>query len=173
MEFEKFIGGKFKMSTLPYMLSKRLHDVKLLVALGKSFSFLVLMVCNLRQDTFIDYLISECGLGQITASLMIFFLFQCCAALGRTLLLIILLPLLYCGRANHFTFFMLCNRLKALVHLAGLQCVFTERTALRECAYKKCSMANNSIVSICVGPAYPLLGADYAPCFQLRVTCMC
>jgi hypothetical protein len=67
--------------------------------LGTSFLFLVLMVCNLRQDTFIDYLISECGLGQITASLMIFF----CAALGRTLLLIILLPLL------DFTFFMLCS----------------------------------------------------------------
>jgi hypothetical protein len=32
MEFEKFIGGKFKTSTLPYMLSKRFHDVKLLVA---------------------------------------------------------------------------------------------------------------------------------------------
>jgi hypothetical protein len=44
MEFEKFIGGKFKTSTLPYMLSKRFHDVKLLVAgvrfstLGKSLS---------------------------------------------------------------------------------------------------------------------------------------
>jgi hypothetical protein len=37
------------------------------------------------------------------------FSFQCCAALGRTLLLIILLPLLDCGRANHFTFFMLCS----------------------------------------------------------------
>jgi hypothetical protein len=24
------------------------------------------MVCNLGQDTFIDYLISECGLGQVT-----------------------------------------------------------------------------------------------------------
>jgi hypothetical protein len=65
---------------------------------------LVLMLCNLRQDTFIDYPISECGLGQITVSLMTIFLFQCCAALGRTLLLIILLPLLDCGRANHFTF---------------------------------------------------------------------
>jgi hypothetical protein len=32
MEFEKFIGGKFKTFTLPYMLSKRFHDVKLLVA---------------------------------------------------------------------------------------------------------------------------------------------
>jgi hypothetical protein len=44
--------------------------------LGKSFSLFVLMVCNLRQDTFIDYLTSECGLGQITASLMIFFCFS-------------------------------------------------------------------------------------------------
>jgi hypothetical protein len=37
---------------------------------------LVLMLCNLRQDTFIDYLISECGLGQITASLRTFFCFN-------------------------------------------------------------------------------------------------
>jgi hypothetical protein len=83
------------------MLSKRFHNVRLLVA-GVDL-VLVLVVCNLRQDTFIDYLNSECGLGQITASLMIFV----CAALGRTLLLIILLPLLDCGRANHFTF--LCS----------------------------------------------------------------
>jgi hypothetical protein len=31
MEFEMFFGGKFKTSTFP-MLSKRFHDVKLLVA---------------------------------------------------------------------------------------------------------------------------------------------
>jgi hypothetical protein len=54
MEFEKFIGGKFKTSTLPYMLSKRFHDVKLLVAgvrpWANHYIFLVLMLCNLRQD---------------------------------------------------------------------------------------------------------------------------
>jgi hypothetical protein len=55
------------------MRSKRFHDVKLLVAGASHYRFLVLMVCNLRQYTFIDYLISECGLGQIMASPMIVF----------------------------------------------------------------------------------------------------
>jgi hypothetical protein len=77
--------------------------------LGKSLSFLVLMLCNLGQDTFIDYLISECGLRQVT-SLMIF-LFQCCAALGRTLLLIILLPLLECGLGQITSLFSCCAAL--------------------------------------------------------------
>jgi hypothetical protein len=31
MEFERFIGGKFKTSTLPYMLSKRFHDLNFLL----------------------------------------------------------------------------------------------------------------------------------------------
>jgi hypothetical protein len=63
MEFEKFIGGKFKTSTLPFLLSKHFHNVKLLVARVRPWAshylFWVLMVCNLRQDTFIDYLISK------------------------------------------------------------------------------------------------------------------
>jgi hypothetical protein len=67
MEFEKFIGGKFKTSTLPYIRSKRFHDVKLLVAGARPWAshylFLVLMLCNQRQSTFI---------GQITASLIFF-----------------------------------------------------------------------------------------------------
>jgi hypothetical protein len=78
MEFEKFIGGKFKTSTLPYIALK-IHDVKLLVAgvrpWASHYLFFVLMVCNLGQDTFIDYLTSDCGLGQVT-SLMIFFSFN-------------------------------------------------------------------------------------------------
>jgi hypothetical protein len=69
MEFEKFIGGKFQMFTLPYMLSKPFSR-KFLVAGVRPWTShylsLVSMLCNLRQDTFIDYLISECGLGQIT-----------------------------------------------------------------------------------------------------------
>jgi hypothetical protein len=41
MEFEKLIGGKFKMFILPYMLSKRFHKNFLLpgATLGKSLSF--------------------------------------------------------------------------------------------------------------------------------------
>jgi hypothetical protein len=58
------------------MLSKRFHDVAGVRPWASHYLFLVLMVSNLRQDIFIDYLISECGLGQITASLMIFFCFN-------------------------------------------------------------------------------------------------
>jgi hypothetical protein len=62
MEFEYIISGKFKISTLPYnnMLSKRFHDVELLVAGVRPWAshglILVLMVSNLGQDTCIDYL---------------------------------------------------------------------------------------------------------------------
>jgi hypothetical protein len=46
------------------------------------YLFLILMMCSLGQDTFIDYLIAFTGLaGQITS------LFSCCAALGKTLLI--------------------------------------------------------------------------------------
>jgi hypothetical protein len=48
------------------MLSKRFQDVKLLVAgvrpWANHYLVFVLMVCNLRQDTFIDYLIAFTGL---------------------------------------------------------------------------------------------------------------
>jgi hypothetical protein len=74
MEFEKFIGGKFKTSTLPNEFSKRFHDVNLLVAgvrpLVSHYLFIGMQMRNLGQYTFIDYLISDCGVGQIT-SLMI------------------------------------------------------------------------------------------------------
>jgi hypothetical protein len=66
MEFEKFIGGKFKMFTLPYMLLKRFHENFLLPGAtwpwASHYLSLVLMLCNLRQDTFIDYLIAFTGL---------------------------------------------------------------------------------------------------------------
>jgi hypothetical protein len=41
MEFDKFIGGKFKMFTLPYMLSKRFTNTSCCrgAILGKSLSF--------------------------------------------------------------------------------------------------------------------------------------
>jgi hypothetical protein len=75
-KLKSLLAEKFKTSTLPYMLSKRFHDVKLLVAgvrpWASHYLFSVLMLCNLGQDTFIDYLISECRLGQITASLTFF-----------------------------------------------------------------------------------------------------
>jgi hypothetical protein len=48
------------------MLSKHFHDVELLVAgvrpWASHYFFLVLMMCSLGQDTFIDYLISFTGL---------------------------------------------------------------------------------------------------------------
>jgi hypothetical protein len=49
----------------------------------------VSMLCSLGQHTFIDYLISftqGCGLGQITSHMI--FLLQCCAALGKTLIIL-------------------------------------------------------------------------------------
>jgi hypothetical protein len=74
----KFIGGKFKTSTLPYMLALKIHDDFLLPRcdIGQVIIFfLVWMVFNFGQDTFIDYLSKECGLAQVT-SLMIFFSFN-------------------------------------------------------------------------------------------------
>jgi hypothetical protein len=43
MEFEKFIGGKFKMFILPYILSKRFHENFLLPGcdLGQIIVFLL------------------------------------------------------------------------------------------------------------------------------------
>jgi hypothetical protein len=67
MEFEKFIAGNSKRPPCPCCRD---------ATLGKSLSFFVVLnVCNHGQDTFIDYLILECGLGQVT-SLMIFFSFN-------------------------------------------------------------------------------------------------
>jgi hypothetical protein len=76
------------------MLSKRFHDVKLLVAGVRPWaSQLSFFGFNGVQDTFIDYF----GVWPWTSHGFTYDLFLC-----RTLLFIILLPLLDCGRANHF-----------------------------------------------------------------------
>jgi hypothetical protein len=69
--------------------------------------FLVLMVCNHRQHSFIDYHISECGLGQITS--LMFFVSMLCSLGQHTFIDYLIAFTGLWPWANHFTSFMLCS----------------------------------------------------------------
>jgi hypothetical protein len=84
LEFEKFIGGKFKTPTLRYMLSKRFHDVKLLVAgmrpRASHYLFLVLVVCaTLGKTLLLITLVRSVALNKSRLHLWSFFVSMLCS----------------------------------------------------------------------------------------------